>query len=285
MSADLPRMIRARGDGITIQAAEWPGRGRTVLAVHGLTANCRSFDLLAGALSPPHRFIALDLRGRGLSDKPDTGYSLEHHCRDIEAVCADLGLESVALMGHSLGAYICLNLAAKRPDLVERLILLDGGADLPPEQWARISAGIKPSLDRLGQLFPSFEDYVAKIKQAPFLQPWNQVVEDYYRYESREVEGGVMSRIHPEHIAEERTNLLSMDAKEFFPQIQCPVLILRATEGMLSRDDHVLPVAETQNLAASLNRARVVDLPGINHFSLVFQPSPERDQALREFLA
>ena len=284
MKADLPRMIKAKGDGITIQAAEWPGRGRTVLAVHGLTSNCRSFDLMAQALSPAHRFVALDLRGRGLSDKPATGYSLEHHCRDIEAVCADLGLTSVALMGHSLGAYICLNLAARRPDLVERLILLDGGADLSPQEWAKVSAGIKPSLDRLGRLFPSFEDYIAQIRQAPFLQPWNRNTEDYYRYESQEVEGGVISRIQPEHIAEERNNLLAMETGEFYPGVECPVLILRATEGMLTQDDLVLPPGAAQRLAASLKQAELVDLPGINHFSLVFQPSPERDRALREFL-
>ena len=277
-------MIRVKGDGITIQAAEWPGEGLPVLAVHGLTANCRSFDLTARVLAPANRFIALDLRGRGLSDKPETGYSIDRHCRDIEAVCADLGLGSVALMGHSLGAYICLALAARRPELVDRLILLDGGADLPPEQWVKISAGIKPSLDRLGVLFPSFEEYLAKIKTAPFLQPWTQVAEDYYRYESEDVEGGVRSRIRPEHIAEERGNLLAMDPKEYYPKIQCPVLILRAVEGMLSQDDHVLPVEAAHSLASSLKQARVVDLPGINHFSLVFQPSPERDRALREFM-
>ncbi len=284
MTSRRPEMIRLKGDGVTIQAADWPGVGPPVLAVHGLTANCRSFDLLARAL-PDRRFIALDLRGRGLSDKPESGYSLDHHCRDIQALLSDLGIGPVALMGHSLGAYICLALAARSPGLVERLILLDGGADLSPEQWAKVTAGIKPSLDRLGVVFPSFEDYIAKIKLAPFLQPWNRVAEDYYRYESREVEGGVMSRIHPDHITEERTNLLSMKPREFYPGIKCPVLILRAVEGMLSEDDLVLPSEAALALAASLARAEVVDLPGMNHFSLVFQPSPERDQALQRFLA
>ncbi len=284
MGSETPRMIRVKGDGITIQAAEWPGQGLPVLAVHGLTANCRSFDLLAQALAPAHRFLALDLRGRGLSDKPASGYSLDHHCRDIEAVLADLGIESAALMGHSLGAYICLGLAARRPDLVDRLILLDGGADLSPEEWAKVSAGIKPSLDRLGQTFPSFEDYIARIKQAPFLQPWNKVAEDYYRYESEEVEGGVRSRIDPAHIAEERGNLLTLNPREFYPGIKCPVLILRATEGMLSEDDLVLPLGAARDLVSSLEQAELVDLPGINHFSLAFQPSPERDRALRRFM-
>ena len=284
MASQEPRMIRLRGDGITIQAADWPGQGLPVLAVHGLTANCRSFDLVARSLAPAHRVIALDLRGRGLSDKPDSGYSLADHGRDIRAVLDDLGLERVALLGHSLGAYICLALTAESPELVDRLILLDGGADLSPEQWAKVSAGIKPSLDRLGQLFPSFEDYIARIKQAPFMQPWNQTAEDYFRYESEEVEGGVRSRIHPDHITQERANLLTMSPREFYPAIKCPVLILRATEGMLSHDDLVLPRESAQDLASSLARGRVVDLPGINHFSLVFQPSPERDQALRDFL-
>lgn len=279
-----PKMFRAQGSGVEIQMAEWPGMGEPILAVHGLTANCRSFDTLAAGLSPAHRFLAMDLRGRGLSDKPSSGYSLEHHGRDIEQILAALELESVTLMGHSLGAYISLALAAKKPKLVKKLVLIDGGANLTPEQWGVVSAGIKPSLDRLGQVFLSFEAYLEKVKPAPFLQPWNQATEDYFRYESETVENGVRSRINPENIAEERANMATLDPAKLYPKITCPVLILRATDGMLGPDQLVLPKNAANNLIDSLNRAEMVELPGSNHFSIIFQPNQTRDKAVLEFM-
>lgn len=69
-------MIKARGDGIQIQLAIWEGKGKEILCIHGITANCRFWDCLASALVPHHKIIAMDLRGRGLSDKPPTGYSI-----------------------------------------------------------------------------------------------------------------------------------------------------------------------------------------------------------------
>ncbi len=98
-----PKMMKAKGDGIQIQLAIWEGKGREILCIHGLTANSRFWDCLASALSPHYRVIAMDLRGRGLSDKPPTGYSIEHHCKDVLALIDDLGLETACPDGPFLG--------------------------------------------------------------------------------------------------------------------------------------------------------------------------------------
>jgi pimeloyl-ACP methyl ester carboxylesterase len=277
-------MFKARGDNVEIQVAEWEGAGETVLCIHGLTSNCRSFDVVAGGLTPRHRVLAMDLRGRGLSDKPDTGYSIDHHCRDIAAVAADLGLEIFHLLGHSLGAYIALAYAARHQDQVKGLILMDGGADLTPEQWGKVSAGIKPSLDRLGKVFPTLEAYLESVKQAPFLQPWNEAAESYFRYESEAVAGGRKSRINPLHVLEERGNLATFRPADFYPRIACPVLILRATEPMVTGEDHVLPAEAMPALLEALPQARLVNLPGMNHYSVVLQPCPPLTQAVLDFL-
>ena len=280
-----PNMVRAPGDGIEMQFAEWPGQNQTIFCLHGLTANCRSFDAIADGISPPHRVLAMDLRGRGLSDKPATGYSLDHHCRDLESAAANMGINKFFLMGHSLGAYITLAYAASHPEQVKGIILVDGGAVLTVEQWAKISAGIQPSIDRLGKVFPSFEEYTALIKQAPFMQPWNQTCVDYFKYESEELpDGGVKSRINPDNINEERGNLITLDINQYYPMIKCPVLVLRATKGMVMEDDLVLPDAAMPLLQAALPQARIINLEGINHYSIAFQPCEARDKALKKFL-
>lgn len=94
---------------------------------------------------------------------------------------------------------------------MDRLILVDGGGKLTETQMNKVFAGIKPSLDRLGKTFPSFEDYISQMKQAPYLQPWSFYMETYFRYEIENVEGGVRSRVHPKHIEEEVQNLGKLD--------------------------------------------------------------------------
>lgn len=277
-------MKRAAGDGVRIQLAVREGLGKQVLCLHGLTANCRCWDEMASCLTPAHSFLAMDLRGRGLSDKPASGYSVSHHVRDIYCLLEDIGLKQAVLMGHSLGAYIAMAFAAHHPERTEKIILIDGGGQLTDAQWDRVDLVIKPSLDRLGRVFPSFNDYVALLKEAPILQPWTPEIEDYFRYESEEVAGGVRSRIHPDHIQEESRNLRQAVPSDFYPKVTCPVLILRATDGILSPDDLVLPEAAVERMLTEIADARRVDISGTNHYSIVLQPNEQRDEAILDFL-
>ena len=278
-------MIKAKGDGLKIQLAVWEGKGKQILCIHGLTANSRFWDCLASALSPHHRVIAMDLRGRGLSDKPPTGYSIEHHCKDVLALMNDQGLERPVLMGHSLGAFISLVFSAQYPQRVDRLILVDGGGKLTKTQMAKVFAGIKPSLDRLGKTFPSFEDYISQMKEAPYLQPWNSYMETYFHYEVEKVKGGLRSRVHPKHIEEEAKNLGKVDSSQFYTKVTSPTLILRATKGMLADDDLLLPEDVAERMVRQIPKATRVDLEGTNHYSILFQPNKMRDQAILKFLS
>jgi pimeloyl-ACP methyl ester carboxylesterase len=280
-----PKMIKANGDGIKIQLAVWGKKGKQILCVHGITANSRFWDCLVSALMPHHRVMAMDLRGRGLSDKPSTGYSIQHHCKDILALMHDQGLERFVLMGHSLGAFISLVFAAQYPQKVDRLILVDGGGKLSETQMAKVFAGIKPSLDRLGQIFTSIETYLSQMKQAPYLQPWNSYMETYFRYEVENVKGGVRSRVHPKHIEEEAKNLGKVDPRKFYAKVTCPTLILRATKGMLAEDDLLLPEDVVEPMVREIPNAKRVDVEGTNHYSILFQPNSKRDQAILKFLS
>jgi pimeloyl-ACP methyl ester carboxylesterase len=279
-----PTMIKAKGAGIGIQLAVWKGKGKEILCIHGLTANSRFWDCLASALSPRHKIIAMDLRGRGLSDKPLTGYSIDYHCKDVLAVMDDLGLKRPVLMGHSLGAFISLVFAAQYSNRVDRLILVDGGGKLTEAQMAKVFAGIKPSLDRLGKIFPSFEDYVSQMKEAPFLQPWNSFMETYFRYEVEAVDRGVRSRVHPKHIEEEALNLGKVDSTQFYTKVITPTLILRATKGMLAKDDLVLPKDVAERMVREIPNARCVNLENTNHYTILFQPNEKRNQEILKFL-
>lgn len=279
-----PIMKRTMGDGVEIQFAVWERMAETILCVHGISANCRCWDTMAKALAPRYRIIAMDLRGRGLSEKPPAGYSIAYHCQDIRVLLENLGVERAIIIGHSLGALIAIAFGAQYPEKVESLILVDGAGKLSAEQTKKVFAGIQPTLDRLGKVFPSSEAYLDLMKKNPLLQPWSPALETYYLYEIEDVEGGVRSRVQPEHIKEEAENLGNLNVAEFYPQIKCPVLILRATEGMLASDDILLPKKVVEKMLQEIPNARCVDLQGSNHYSIVLQPNEARDRAIRSFL-
>ena len=98
-----PIMKKVSGDGVEINLAIWQGNGKPILCVHGITANCRCWDVLAAGLVPQYNVMAMDLRGRGRSGKPDKGYSLDHHIRDIHCLLDDLDIEKISpLVSDSL---------------------------------------------------------------------------------------------------------------------------------------------------------------------------------------
>ena len=279
-----PIMKKVKGDGVDINLAVWEGTGKPILFIHGITANCRCWDVFASILSPTYQVMAMDLKGRGQSDKPPAGYSIDHHLKDINCLLDDLGLERAVIAGHSLGAFITLVFGAEYPERTDRIILVDGGGDLSEEQLNNVFEGIRPSLERLGQVFPSADAYVEAMKQAPYIQPWSPVIETYYRYEIMDTEGGVRTNINPLHIQEEAENVRKLEAASFYPKLSCKTLILRATRGLLSQDDILLPEDVAERMLREIPHARCVDVEGTNHYGIIFQPHEARDKAIQSFL-
>jgi pimeloyl-ACP methyl ester carboxylesterase len=124
------------GDGVRLHARDWAGAGQAVVLLHGLASNARIWDGVAPRLAGAGlRVVALDQRGHGSSDQPDSGYDFASAGRDLEAALAGLGLERPLLVGHSWGANVALQYAADRPGAVAGLALVDG-ALLGVAEWA-----------------------------------------------------------------------------------------------------------------------------------------------------
>ena len=142
---------------------------------------------------------------------------------------------------------------------------------------------IKPSVDRLGKIFSSFDEYTAPLKQAPFLQPWSRFLDTYFRYEIEEIDGGVRSRTPSGAIREEIANIRHFQSSRFYSKISCPVLILRAPQGILSEEDAVLTEGAVQKMVREMPHAESVDVAGTNHYSILFQANESRESAIRNF--
>jgi pimeloyl-ACP methyl ester carboxylesterase len=113
------------------------GDGPPLLLVHGWPETWYAWRLLMPALARDFEVIAVDQRGRGLSDKPEDGYDSGTLAGDLVALMDALGHERFAVVGHDTGFVISYALAADHPDRVERVALAEvpgspGAAPSPP---------------------------------------------------------------------------------------------------------------------------------------------------------
>lgn len=129
MNSATPRERRLALPALTLAAQVWGDDGKPpLLALHGWLDNAASFGLLAPRLTARWQLIALELPGHGHSDHlpTGTGYIYADYVRHVLAALDTLGLTRCALLGHSLGAGIAALVAAARPQLVDRLFLIEG---------------------------------------------------------------------------------------------------------------------------------------------------------------
>lgn len=139
-------MIRINGQELHVR--EWPADGHPVVLAHGLASNARIWDEVAEALAPTHRVIAYDQRGHGRSSKPDQGYSFAEVTADLRALLDALEVQRPMLVGHSWGGNVALDFAARYPDALSHLVLVDGGfleiASNPEMTWERTERDMAP---------------------------------------------------------------------------------------------------------------------------------------------
>jgi pimeloyl-ACP methyl ester carboxylesterase len=274
---------RVKVGDVTLAVHEWPGRGPAVVAVHGLTANHTCWASLADALAPGVRLVAYDLRGRGESDKPPTGYSLAAHGQDLAGLLDRFGLPRAVLVGHSLGAGIALRFAVTHPRRVAKLVLIDGGLDTRPE----VLESLAPALGRIGLEFPSLDAFLERMRGLPmFAGRWSDYLERYFRYDVETLpSGAVRSKAARHAIVEEVQSLARERLWVWHHQVRCPTLILRAPDGLLTATDCLMTEAEGRAMARAIPRARLVTVPGTNHYTVLLGSHPRVRTALRRFLA
>ncbi len=278
--ADRVRMFKAP-DGLPLALHDLGGQGEPALLLHGITANARALDAVADDLRDGLHLYALDFRGRGLSGSPAHGAAIPEHAWD--AVAAIEALRGpVHLIGHSLGALVALYLTAERPDLVARLVLIDGAGDVPP---ANLEA-IGPSLRRLETEYEDVERYAEALRAAPHLQPWNGYVEAFLRLDLQTLPSGrVRSRIDPRHISEELLANAQLPTLRLSQErIARPALILRAAAPVAKGLPPVFDRTTCLEAHATIQGSLLVELQNLHHYAIGFQPSSLRRAALRDFL-
>ena len=105
------------------------GKGPPVVLLHGFADTGDMWPPLATVLAKDHRVIVPDLRGIGLSSKPEGGYEKKNQARDIAGVLDALKIDKIDLVAHDIGNMVAYAFCAQYPVRVKKLVLMD--APLP----------------------------------------------------------------------------------------------------------------------------------------------------------
>ncbi|MGI9282694.1 MAG: alpha/beta fold hydrolase [Endozoicomonas sp.] len=143
-------------DGLTLHYQE-AGVGPAVLFIHGSGPGASGFSNFKGNYpvfaEAGYRAIVPDLPGYGLSDKPETEYTLDFFVDAMMGLIDKLGIEKVTLVGNSLGGAIAIKMALDKPELVEKLILMAPGGLMEKERYYLEMEGIQ----KMGAAFAAGE--------------------------------------------------------------------------------------------------------------------------------
>ncbi len=250
-----------------------------VLALHGITAQHRAFNAVARHLRHADGIAALDLRGRGNSEKPSCGsYGLNQHARDVIRTLDYLGIERGVLIGHSMGAFVALHTALSYPGRVRALVLLDGGwprvEEPDEEESAAIEEGLERAFRRLDMVFGTPEDYLNFWfpDQNLTLEDLPPDLADYYLYDLEEVEGGFKPKASREAAEEDAASVSSESPSAVeLEGVGCPIALVRAAEGFFPGSEPLISDETRGVLAKVLDLRSERRLDGANHYTMLFQ--------------
>ena len=147
--------------GVFLHALHWGDEGDPpIVLLHGGGANAHWWDHLAVALGRHRHVLALDFRGHGDSDYPEE-LEVGAFNADLEALCEHLGTESLALVGHSMGAQVALDHASRHGE-TQKLVLLDlaRGASSRSRRVARLALALR-------RTYPSRDEAIDRYRVIP----------------------------------------------------------------------------------------------------------------------
>jgi pimeloyl-ACP methyl ester carboxylesterase len=272
-SGDWRHRTWPSAEGLTLHARDYPaaeGPARLpVICLHGLTRNARDFDALAPWIAARgRRVLAVDVRGRGLSDRdPSASYWLPIYADDVRLLAEALGIARAILIGTSMGGLITMELAGIAPPLVAAAIINDIGPAPAAEGLARIAAYVGKT-----PVFASWDD------AALYLQRQNEAALPQYRAEDwrrmaarmfREEGGRVEADYDPAIATAFATAPLLTDPWDRWNGLCSgrPLLLLRgALSDLLTPGDATRMIAEHEG-------ARLREIPNVGHAPMLDEPA------------
>ncbi len=204
------RMVNTNGTSLFVRVG---GKGPAVVLLHGFGDTGDMWAPLAEDLARDHTVVVPDLRGMGLSEHPESGYTKKNQAVDIAGVMDALKLDSAALVTHDIGNMVGYALAAQYPRRIGRWVVID--APLPGiGNWDTIVRS--PLLWHFNFRGPDVERLVRGRERIYLDRFWNELSADPKRIDehTREHYAALYARAHAMHDAFEQFGAFGQDAAD-----------------------------------------------------------------------
>jgi abhydrolase domain-containing protein 6 len=234
-----------------------PSEAQTILMVHGFAANKDNWLRFARHLTEDYRVIVLDLPGFGASSKPAGSYDIGTQTERLASIIDALELQQVHLIGNSMGGHISALYAARYPNRVSSLALLDNAgitSPQPSEMRLRLNRGEPNPL-----VVTSTEDF-QRLLAFIFVNPpyLPESLKGYFAEEAAR-NSAHYNQIFA-HLVERNIPL-----EPELPKIQAPTLIIWGAE------DRVLDVSSVSVMQPLLRESNVIIMPDTGHAPMIEQ--------------
>jgi pimeloyl-ACP methyl ester carboxylesterase len=212
-------------NGLRLHTRDWAGAGQSVVLVHGLASNARIWDQAAPILAGQFRVVALDQRSHGLSEAPpDSNYSFDSICADLRGMIEALDFERPVVVGHSWGASVAVEYAARYPDAVSGIVLVDGGFLTLGKRMSWPEAEERLAPPRLaGTPLAEFRERVKKFSGENYSDELFEIILGNFEVLPEDT-------IRPHLAFESHLKIVRAmweeNAEQLYPQVRCPALFL-----------------------------------------------------------
>jgi pimeloyl-ACP methyl ester carboxylesterase len=261
------RFTGPRLDGVHLHAVHHGSTGRPALVLlHGAGANAHWWDHLASGLAEHYHVVALDFRGHGDSDFPEQ-LRAGAFSEDLCALLEHLSAPEAILIGHSLGAHVAVEHAARgatTPALI--LLELTRGASRTRQRATRLALG-------LNQSYPSREEAIRRFRFLPRAVRADEEMRRRIAAHSvrRQADGRFGFKFDPRWFG------VPPRSRPRLGDIRCPTLLLRGEESGLLTHEGALEIV------SMIPDARLVEIAGAGHHVHIDQPALVVE-AILEFL-
>lgn len=234
------------------------GRGPAILLIHGSASSLKTYDGLAGDLARSYRVIRYDIPPQGLSGPVSDEALAKLKPTDIpERLLAKLGVKTATVVGVSSGGTMAVQLAARRPDLVNRLILSNAPADQVRPDDRTLTPALRGAIEEYKRLGYQSEAY------------W-QAFLDFYAGSPARYDAGYRRQIYDMNRRAPRANVVGLVA--VVEDHEKAVAAMNAVRGPVlliwGGADPLLPYSAMEVLAGYLRNAEVskIRLPDVGHY-------------------
>ena len=227
------------------------GTGSAIVFLHGLGGYSGEWSPVASQLRDDFRVVAFDQRGQGRSTTEPDDLTRDVFVNDTIAVIEHADAGPVVLVGQSMGAHTAMLTAARRPDLVSQLILIEGGL-----------GGEGP--DASHKVINWFRSWPAPFAYLPDAVSWFEG--QGYRPDAarawaaglRETPGGLVPRFVPEVLLQQMLAVHLEKRLQEWTTVSCPTLLIKGGHGFI-------PAAEFDQMLSTNPRASMVEVADAGH--------------------